>query len=308
MKHTKGSNHFSGMRRCEGLLRFPRTRLVLCVMAAVLAVSGLTTTAQACGVIAHHHIAEQAVTRLDHPDYSELASILNSYPGQLTYGAVFPDWGSAWAWWDVKVMNKDPNSPEVIEHNNMSEDAHWPEFEAAYLQALLPTLGNPYSVDDKKAIAFTFGLIAHNEADYAFHWRFLIAALQHGDAGTFGDHIPVEAGSDTIVRDAYEGGLFGNYCVGWDLPEKVKPAIAQAYSALGYTLSATDLIDGYNIQGTQCKDESLWAARTDIPWTTANLATYPDGGLDDMYRIVTAAWQHEWDQMKAHSSVSSIQP
>ena len=285
---------------------FHTVRLVLYVIVVIAMVGGLATPVKACGIITHHYIAEQAFLRFEDTEYYPLYEILQNHPGELTYGSVFPDWGYATG------------------KGALADYAHTTEFTTAYINDLAKRLSRPFSDEDQKEIAFLFGVIAHNEADKYFHpmgpdyFNFLEAARSplYGNMGDGVEEWKIEEDVDLFVRDAYEGYLIGDYCVGWNLPNKAKQVINAAYKTYDPSLNVTetDLLIGYDRQGTACKWEAL-EPRDVQPWIDQNFFNYPGGvnppiqgqghgGLQDLEAHVAEAYMQTWDSFTPVTSLS----
>ena len=299
--------------------RFSAARLVLSVILVAVATFGLAKPGQACGPILHLHVLKRALEIIDQQGNKELATLLRENEWQVRYGAVFPDYGYALANDPVFSHFKD-----TAKWQNYAQKAHEFEFMKAYIEAVKPTFGSS-NPEDRKAMAFLFGLIAHNEADNPFHFggnNFISAALQNDKATANAavsclplgadtgpeKHACTEMQIDLFVRDRYEGyqlffgwiklgWIFGDYCTKWDLPESAKTAVITAYGAQTPAITdvtKTNLLDGYNTQITACGIEAT-SPRVALPWVEQNFLTWPDGGREDMAIQVAAAWQQTWD-------------
>ena len=283
MKLLTGWLRNGGQRR-----QFPTICLALVLILVAAATAGLTTPGRACGIITHHNIAERAAATLPGLDYPVLMDILADYPGIVSYGSVWPDWGytlKGFGWGDI--------------YGNYSDAAHEHALTAAYLDYLKPTLSNPYSEDDRKAIAFLLGIIAHNEADNPFHFgpnAFLWIAMNN-EGQT--DQALFEEDIDLMVRNSYEGGWGAtNACDGWEVPAKAKQAIAAAYTAASYPeVDGFKLDGGRDRQNTLCGWEKWEPFINSHVWTEQNFLNWPDGGLLDMSNHTAAVWMQTWDEL-----------
>ncbi len=175
-------------------------RLFLCFILAITANAGLVKPVQAAGTYTHSWFVEQAIQRLQtYGGYSALIGILNSYPGIVNYGAMFPD---------TTYGNIDNNYAEnlhdtgdvnenyrkylqfLTDHGYSKTDSNLqtgyykeflddpdytaviPPFRGSLMSQILQNfLNSPRTTEDEKKIAFVFGLIAHQEADIAWHWK-----------------------------------------------------------------------------------------------------------------------------------------
>jgi hypothetical protein len=123
--------------------------------------TGLTTQGRAAGLITHAEVVDRAIELLDEQAYPDLVEMLKEYQEVVNYGSMFSDWAF------------------TIFDSNLSEVAHdtcglpycsTHGFRDALAAYLVPAFRNPQSEDDRKAIAFLFGLIAHQETDNPWHF------------------------------------------------------------------------------------------------------------------------------------------
>ena len=122
-----------------------------------------TTPAQAVGLITHKNVLKRAEAILEgRGGYQPLSVLLDNYSWQVTYGAMFPDYGYALKNDPVTFWSNDDK------WEGYSETAHTPKFMKDYLDYVKPSFGSS-DPEDRKAIAFLFGMIAHNVADERFH-------------------------------------------------------------------------------------------------------------------------------------------
>ena len=267
---------YSGIRP-----HFNPARLVLVVVLVASVTSGLVMPGQACGIISHHHIAEKASDYIHAPGYADLLALLREYPGIVTYGALFPD------------------SPGL---GNYKEFVHSMDFVAAYTDYFKPVFrsSNP---EDRKAIAFLLGVIAHNEADNAFHFgpnAFLWVAMQHEGQS---DQTLFEEDIDLYIRDAYEGwGPWGHYCNNWENPTRAKEATLSILNTFypGHDVTDGSLSGGFSTINAACVWESV-EPRDVHSWMEANFMYWPDGGLLDMFNHIAAVWMQTWDGLSETS-------
>ena len=287
MKLLKGGPH----------RRFPAARLVLLLILVIAATGGLPTSSQACGIITHHNVTERAAQD-PYQIYGDLAALVAAYPGEVLYGSVFPDWGYHWNVWNQWQFWAQ------AWHKARSDDAHTEAFLAGYVGHLKATLHSPYTEDDKKAIAFMLGLIAHYEQDEQFHpqpgdtfERFLVAARTNEYGPDVAEWL-IEEDVDLYVRDAYEGYLTGNYCNGWQLPNNAKQIILAVYTdILGSSqVTEADLVAGFNCQGSVCNFEAI-EPRDIHPWVDNNFLNYEHGGLLAMVGPTQGRWWRAWEAL-----------
>ena len=281
-------------------------RILILVMVFVFAFS-LVTPVQACGNITHHYIAEQALNVINGDGYNNLYEILKNHPGELNYGAVFPDWGFY--------------TGERDQAYYVSTD----QFMVDYMNYLLPHLNRPFSDEEQKEIAFLFGVIAHNTADKYFHslgsdFNFLNAA-QSSDYGNLSmEEFLLEEEVDLFVRDIYEGYFTNNSCDGWNIPDWNKQALHAAFEAHNSAWNIT-AFDPLGLQVGACNWEKI-EPRNTREWIDQNFFNYPNisqplpldengvpkeghGGLLDLYtNHVPAAWEQAWNWLNPATQIS----
>lgn len=271
-------------------LHFCAVRFALSLMIAISMIGVFNKPAQACGLITHHVVSELALNILRRDGYNELYQILNTYPGQLTYGSDFPDWGYAYQGvrgekilgLKVPFWYMEPGAVSIysdITHNN-------PEFVELFQRMMFKAINNSSNDEDKKkALAFMFGVISHKEADDYFHGmnNFLGAAYKDGgwndggldngwDIDDFYEfdvkyQTSVEKNVDVFIRDVYEQreekkwyNLIpetNNVCRNWDLPaipKKVARIIYNDWYKNSFITEAV-LLDAFNYAGSICKYE-----------------------------------------------------
>ena len=270
-------------------------RLALVLSLVVVATGGLATPGQAAGMSTHQLLLYWAVDALD-DKYDALATMLVNQKDAFYSGAIFPDWGYA----------ADVNGCDHC--GDLGEAAHWPPFMDAYINYMRPKFKDP-SEDDKKAIAFLFGLIAHNSADIPFHFgdnAFLTQALANNESGAnayagcllagITGHTCMELLVDELNLDRF-GDWDENYL--WYPTADLQAVYAQA----GHTVTDADLLAGYNKQkelyGLENQAHNLFPTWLifNVDWVKGNLDNHPDGGMNDMASHIAEEWQKTWDDM-----------
>lgn len=189
----------------------PAIRLLLCFILAVTLINVRPTPAKAAGLVTHRDVVGRAIAQLDPQSY--LARLLTKYRGAANLGAMFPDWQYAF------------KAALMPEYNEM-DVAHWDPYRDALTAGLLPVFRrlpaspDDVSVEDGRAIAFLFGLIAHQEIDNPWHFLYGNQALGVGlienkpekeedDVGPFETisvHMDKVAKAQLFFKDVAPGG------------------------------------------------------------------------------------------------------
>jgi hypothetical protein len=250
------------------------------LLALIFSVVG-TTPAKAAGIITHAEVVERAIELVDEQAYPELVAMLKKYRGLVTYSSMFSDWG-------YTVFDGD--LAEVVQDACSQPTCSTYGFRKTLATRLVSAFRNPQSEDDRKAIAFLFGLIAHQETDNPWHFS------QSGSPLAFEPALSLQnAKLGTVVEFATELPLARNLLGIENMPEFWYPAEAllAAYKDVGRDdVSADDLNVGKDRQATQYYAEiyAAFLARprfrriTDSPFIFL-LETYPPGGLNDAARL-----------------------
>ena len=169
---------------------------------------GLGIPVDPAGIITHHHVSEMAMASLRAEGYhGDLYRILADHQGEVNYGSLFPDWGYAYnvdiPYIKLKLTDLNPANWFSTNTGQLWGDT-WDDqtFVANFDKFLLSRISVPFSEDDKKEIAFLFGVISHVEADKYYHGdnNFL------GAAQSLGGDADAEKNTDFAVRDLLEGG------------------------------------------------------------------------------------------------------
>lgn len=323
--------------------RFPITRLVLCVILAATAVAGLAQPAQAAGTYTHSWFIERAIQKLViEGGYSELVTLLNKYPAIVNYGSVFPDitYGNIDHDWGEKAHDSGDVNANYAKFLQYMDDHYYdnlviepqlgyirdfltdpdynpvlPLFRATLMKLLMGSFNNsPRSTEDEKAIAFLFGLIAHQESDSPWHlqdpvWLGLEEYAKHNgynSCGLIGDMDQPETCIDVVLRNFD----YPVHPMGVGYLATIEPTILTAADTAGIlrpickgrtlpwaclSSSSDPLVDG------QGQVMALWdiMALNDfrsVAWRTF-VQTYVPGGIEYGSAFVVAAWMQAWDKM-----------
>ena len=288
--------HNSRLRR-----RFTASRLVLCVILVAATTLGLTMPGKAAGLITHAEIVDRAIELLDEQAYPDLVDMLKEYRGVVSYGSMFSDWA---------FTKFDANLAEVAHDTCGSPYCSTHGFRDTLAAYLVPAFRNPQSEADRKAIAFLFGLISHQETDNPWHFP------QSGSPLGFESEIsqpntklgPVfEFETELFVARNLHG--FVNKPEFWFPADALLAAYRDADKD---DISVDDLNVGKDLQAIQYYAE-MFAAYINPPehWWTADLPfidfleTYPFGGLNDGAGHTADAWQQTWDWLSTYTPVTS---
>jgi len=280
--------------------QFLTVRLVLCIIMVLGAVGGTPASSRACGAIAHAHIAEHARDWYE-ASYPDLAAFLRQHPDALKSGTHFPDWCMATNdpyWDDIAEDAHDTSNFRVREGEILPGSGKTPEFREAYIKYIQSTITPPYDDYDYTAIAFLFGLISHQEADFYWHDNhtnyFLSTAQQHDTLGwpCAADHTRVELGFDSFVfwRD-------GIPTINWVWPTD---AILAAYRGKGEYGLWMDIDVMLALEPAKASAQMSAAVAgagyfaACLPWTAANYWSYQPGGENDLIIRTADAWQKTW--------------
>ena len=286
-----------GIRR-----RFTAVRLVLCVILVATTTLGLTTPGKAAGILTHAEVVERAIELVDKQAYPDLVDMLKEYREVVSYGSMFPDWA-------YTVFDSDLT--EVAHDTCGLPDCSTHSFRDALAAYLVPAFRNPQSEDDRKAIAFFFGLIAHQETDNPWHFP------QSGSLLGFESAISLQNTKLGMVLEFETDLLVARDLLGFEnIPEFWYPAdalLAAYRDADRDDVSVDDLNVGKHRQSVQYYAE-IFAALFDPPkfwWVTdlpfiVILKTYPFGGLNDGADHTADAWQQTWDWLSTYTPVTSI--
>jgi hypothetical protein len=325
--------------------KIPSKTVILSILLALFFSAVGAAPAQAAGLYTHSKFVQRAIQRLEADGrYSELLGILNSYPGIVNYGAMFPDttYGGvdgdyAEGLHDTGAVNdrytkflqfmadngydKNDSDLQTNYYTEFLKDPNYapkvPTFRRALMGQLLERFrNNPRSAEDEKMIAFLFGLIAHQEADMAWHWKDLNwLGLEeyafHNGYSSCGFLIPdlnnPEICLDVVLRN-------------FDNPDKpidttylstIKPIVLAAGDVAGVAKPKcngriTDILfwicsSPYNDPFVDGQDQInwLWDLQAtnffiDFEWW-AFVYTYVPGGIDYGSAFVAGAWMEAWD-------------
>jgi hypothetical protein len=296
-------------------------RLSLSVLLVFAVIGAAPPRASAAGCVATHRvIAERAFDRLDPNAYAELRLLLLQHWDTVLYGAVFPDWG----------MPALQDLSEIAHDTQFIKRGEPPKFRVALMRSLKTAFeGARSSTETREALAFLFGVIAHQEADYPWHnavdgvecfeiqgaaevktsrLDFELAADQHA----LGHFPPVR--SDTIE---------------WRIPDKAWAGVLDGYEALGVG-SAVGAVEISGVeallraaQGSQAallatERKGLEAANLldrnaiakKFPWLSDNIENYRAGGIEDGAYHAAQAWMQTWNWLTNHipETTALLQP
>jgi Zinc dependent phospholipase C len=317
----------------------PVIRLVLCISVVVVLSGVFTLPAPAAGLYTHTWFVERTIQRLiAEGSYTELVNILNAYPAIVNYGSIYPDItitiDDNWA----EVLHdtygvKDVNYPQYLEflddkgydkYNNDLQTAYYkeflddpeynasiPQFRAALLGQLSANFRNrPRSEDDKKMIAFLFGLIAHQEADGPWHLNYNVC----NDPNYLGIGWGLEC--EAKINKGYTNDSTREVQLDWilyhyDSPEhtvdfpfmsSVKSVILTASDVTGSPRPVCNWTCPFwntdPIENGESRLELLWGQATS-DWGANDgmkgfLETYVPGGIDYGSALAAAAWMQAW--------------
>jgi hypothetical protein len=281
--------------------RCTAARLVLCVILVVTTALGLTTLGRAAGIITHAEVVERAIELLDEQAYPDLVNLLNEYREVVIYGSMFPDWA-------FTKFNADLS--EVAHDTCLSLNCSTNRFRDALAAHLVPAFRNPQSEDDRKAIAFLFGLIAYQETDNFWHFS------QPGSSLAFESALSLQnAILGTAVELVTELVITRNFLGIKHRPEFWYPAdaIVITYKDLGVIdMTVEDLKVGKDRQAVQYYAE-IFAAFFIFPKLSLSIdqpfisyvEAYPSGGLNNAAEHTAQAWQQTWDWLSTYTPVIS---
>jgi hypothetical protein len=300
--------------------RLSVARLVLCPILIAVAILGLPMPARADGLYTHTVIAERATAKLvevdsldPQSDYSELTAILQGYGGIVNYGALFPDiavvpqwvcWGGpdpAWSDFFADTGGLRANwatyGPVYVPHQQPTRPV--PRFRAALMAQLLDRVRHsPRTEDDKKAIAFLFGLISHQEADVSWH-----PFAENPDAMETKIPSPWNELSIDNLLVFYDPGWNQ---VGFDFYAQAKELVRDALEALSEPMPG-------NLEAGETCLEGGWSQANDSMftcccWPMASgcnevrdlVENYAPGGINDAVNLTVAAWIETWDELSTY--------
>ena len=311
------------------------------LLSLIFSAVGIAPT-QAAGLYTHSKFVEMAIQRLeDYGGYTELIEILNSYPGIVNYGAIFPDTTYGGVDGDYaeglhdtgavndrytrylqfmvdKAYNKNDSTLQTGYYKEFLEDPDYTTMVPAFRTALMGQIlehfrNNPRSEEDKKMIAFLFGVIAHQEADMAWHWHdpnwlgLEDYAFQHGYTSCWfllPDLNNPEVCLDVVLRN------FDNPDNPIDTPylSTIKPIVLTASDVAGITRPACkgrilswicsspydDPFDAGQEQISWLWDLQATNLFTNLDWWFF-VHTYVPGGINYGSAFIAGAWMETWD-------------
>ncbi len=296
--------------------------------------------AQAAGIYTHSVFVERAIERLTaYGGYSELVNILNTYPGVVNYGSTFPDTtlGSfnilgipipapdeEWAetvhdtggtrsnytkylqYLVDKGYDRSNSDLQTGYYKAFLEDPNYTAEIPAYRAALMGQMlqyfnASPRSFEDEKKIAFLFGLIAHQEADLAWHWT--------PDPGW----VPLETAAINLGKSEYDLEIITKQYNGGNNAEftyasYIKQDVLAASDAMGsrrpychgpcVAYPDDPILTGNFNLGVYWNLPAIGADGAWDPW----IKTYVPGGIDYGSALVAGAWMQTWDKLSDAST------
>jgi hypothetical protein len=283
--------------RKYGLLRrITAARFVMCLVLIVVACGKFTTPARAAGIITHANVVGRAIELVDEQKYPDLVAILTEYKDIVNYGSMYPDW-------PFTIL--DPELSEAIHDTCWTLNCSTHSFRDALAANLAPVFKNPQSEEDYQAIAFLFGVIAHQETDNPWHFSqpdapLALEAALSSENPKYGT--PVEFLAELFVaRFIYAAE---------NKPKNWYPsdALMAAFKEIGKSdVTLEDLKNGAVRQNIVFYVE-MTVANLPIPmlWQSASqpivffFENYPAGGLDDCAEYTARAWERTWDRMSTY--------
>ena len=228
------------------------------------------------GGITHMLVAQEAINRLPDPQLRQL--LLNNLDAYLV-GADYPDSG-------------------YIEGNHYGEDSHWDPFIYTFADYIKEKYPDP-AIQNPKLVAFLFGCAAHRVSDEIMHWTFYpIVAEKDFNGDVNKAHSYADTGIDLLLN-VDKNQWFTEPKVWW-VPVSDLVGVYHRMGKDEYT--AKEIIWGNSVLALANYSERLIAApaypylKWKMPWTTANYADWPVGGLTmDEQKIAeyqTTLWRY----------------
>ncbi len=304
--------------------------------------TALPRPAQAAGIYTHSVFVEQAIEYLNSDgNYSELVNILNKYPDTVNFGASFPDalFGNSfiptidgdWAEFVHDTKDTRDNYTNYLDYltdkgydrsisdlqtgyyKAFLEDPNYTAKIPVYRAALMGQMGqyfnaSPRSFEDEKKIAFLFGLIAHQEADLAWHWT------------PDPNWVPLEkAAKDLYGKDnadydfemvikQYNPGNHAEFTYASYIEQDVLAASdasfrrPSCYSPCVARWGNPILTGAYNLAVFWDDFPAIFANGDFDQW----IKTYVPGGIEYGSALVAGAWMQTWDWFKAPTPITEI--
>ncbi len=161
--------------------RFHIARLVVCLSMVLMVLGAMPTQGQALGIISHAKVVDMAIERLAAAggEYQRVGEHVKTYRSDAHLGAMFPDISGVLNAVYVGITPPFDGWGEFIHdtadvYSRISKKIRMNpiilDFRAALMREILPLYRHPTSDDDRKEIAFLFGLICHQEADVRWHF------------------------------------------------------------------------------------------------------------------------------------------
>jgi hypothetical protein len=285
------------IRRRRRLTAIQKMASVLLAVGVAMAMPGI---AQACGFHTHIYISQLATNMMHQSAYAqrypELVHILDTYPGMVEAGEVFPDWGLA-----GNILMSDCGQTCLdageIAHGNIKNS---PNFQRAFLENLIPAARqNPQSEDTEKAIAFLLGVIGHDLQDSVFDYGLMAMDFVYDPDDTH-EFVDLAVNAFTIVD------LDGKSVAAWNYPYEI---ITDTYNDLNYPVpwawlrdgTSLGLLSGYVGQDVASRGY-YWPARLiNHTWLYASYQNFAPGGLNDLGSRTAAAWMSAWNALMGNT-------
>jgi len=283
--------------------------LALSLILAMVSVGATPAPGRAAGILTHTEIVERAIDTLHTMDknaeeYEPLGNLLIRYEGVVNYGSMYPDW--------PYILDRISPNPA---YGNLAEAAHEggelknspdiPPFRESLIRNILPLFRkSSLQEQEEKAIAFLFGIIAHQEADIPWHLKLV------------GDGV---SGFEEAAKDAYGGDkmeinvdwiVYDGNPIEWWYPEEF---VIDAYRAKSWTLDGTVLSVGREAQMGQY---SLELGLDPYPWWTQiflaeqkyYIEWFLPGGMQDCADWTKWAWRQTYDLLKPVTRLRVVSP
>jgi hypothetical protein len=346
IKKSRKSNHHRYAPVC---------RFVLCMMMLVIMTVGTTKPAQTAGLYTHTWFVDQALSLIaTQPEYAELESILRDNLSIVNYGAIFPDitytLESVWVEkvhdtvgvgannmaYQTFMVNKGYNRKDrgllqVAYYREFLTDrtsgASVPQFRAELINQIRSHFeANPRTLYDKQAVAFLFGVIAHQEADLPWHFGYGYQGMNTGcDDPTYlgiGWGFECQAWRvhdywDPLTREVQLDQILYHFDTAneadFNFFGAAKAEMYAASDALGYARPECDLPFFCMWGNPDAVDNGLERQR--IAWNTGRtdlgenagmrnaIVEYAPGGVEYGSTLVAATWMVTWDNLFKHHRI-----
>ncbi len=331
------------------------------ILALVISVA-VPAPVQAAGAKTHTVFVTKAIERLvADGGYQELVDILNRYPAIVNYGAIFPDLtyaGIDQAWGDYihddnfgygtyakyleylveKGYDRTNVDLTVDYYKAFLDDPNYTASIPPYRDALMGQLidhltHTPRTMVDEETIAFLFGFIAHQEADWPWHWNpnprtpgwlgveqtaietdrqncgyigGMLNPLNNAEScldlvmyRTLGGRPVIDNGFINIIKSdviaaAYSMGKPGPVCTGGTIP-----LICLNSNNDPFLAGLTQISYFFDLEEANTFNNAEWYNFT---------LTHMPGGINYGSAYVAGQWMHTWDLLKNYTSVLHVKP